>query len=379
MKRTRKHRAMSNEVCFSEAHHERPIHRERERHRDFSITSFLVRVALLSLTALLAVSAHANLSCGTAGVSKVLAAGTIAVPVAAPVGTTVSTLAPDAFQLTCSFPSGGMSDTSATLYSDFKTTTPLAAGFTDVYQTGIAGLGIRYTFNSSTCGAVNVVLANNSTRLSCPFSAPLDGPRLPANVSVTAALVVTGTIAAGASSLSSAPQITIGYATSDGGAGYWNQSPLYTGSATGTLTHATCSVGQTDLAVLLPTADTRAFSAGVGTVAAPQPFSLSFACTTGAKVSMTLTDNVNPANRSSTLQLTAESTAKGIGIQVLNSAGTPVSFGPDSATPGNTNQWLIGDSPNGPLQVPLTARYISTGAVSAGTVKALATFTMSYQ
>ncbi|HWT37156.1 MAG TPA: fimbrial protein [Paraburkholderia sp.] len=37
------------------------------------------------------------------------------------------------------------------------------------------------------------------------------------------------------------------------------------------------------------------------------------------------------------------------------------------------------DSPNGSLQIPLTARYVRTGAVSAGSVNALATFTMSYQ
>jgi type 1 fimbria pilin len=117
----------------------------------------------------------------------------------------------------------------------------------------------------------------------------------------------------------------------------------------GTISDSTCSVNGA-------ASGTRAFSAGVGTVAAPQAFSLLFECATGAKASITLTDNVNPANRSSALQLTANSTAKGIGIEVLNSAGTPVLFGPHSAAPGNTNQWLIGDSPNGPLQVPLTTR-----------------------
>ena len=199
-----------------------------------------------------------------------------------------------------------------------------------------------------------------------------------ANVTVTSSLVVTDTIAAGASNLSTVPSVTITYSTSDGGSGYWNKGSLYTGSATGVLTHATCSVNQTNVAVLMPTADTHAFSS-VGAVATPQPFSLSFSCATGAKVSITLTDNVNPSNRSTALQLSSDSTARGIGVQILNSSGTPVSFGPDSATPGNTNQWLIGDSPNGMLQVPLTARYVRTGAVSAGTVKALATFTMSYQ
>jgi type 1 fimbria pilin len=96
-------------------------------------------------------------------------------------------------------------------------------------------------------------------------------------------------------------------------------------------------------------------------------------------VLITLTDAVEASNRTTTLKTTADSTAQGIGVQILNSAGTPVAFGPDSALPGNTNQWTVGSSPNGTLQVPLTARYVRTGAVNAGTVRALATFTMSYQ
>ncbi|MBU7439069.1 fimbrial protein [Paraburkholderia fungorum] len=160
--------------------------------------------------------------------------------------------------------------------------------------------------------------------------------------------------------------------------GSWAQIALYSGSATGTLTRATCSVNQSDVAVPLPTADTRAFSSGICAVAAPQAFTLSFACATGAKVSMTLTDSINPANRFNTLRLSADSTARRIGIQLLNSTGLPVLFRADSATLGNQNQWIIGDSPNGVVQVPLTVVwYIRT--VSAGKLKALATYNMSYQ
>lgn len=340
---------------------------------------FLLRAALSMCFALYSLSAHAGMTCNAASVNKTLVAGTISVPVGAAVGLTVATVPPDAFQLNCRFLSTSAPiDTSAVLYADFKTTAPLAAGFSDVYQTGIAGLGIRYTLNSPECTASNVILANGLVRINCPFSGPLDGPYMSAHVTVTTTLVVTGTIAAGASTLSTVPQVGIGYAESDV-AGYWNQTPLYTGSATGVLTQATCSVDTPNVAVLMQTADTRAFSAGVGAVATPQSFSLSFSCATGAKVLITLTDSVNPSNRSSALQLSADSTAQGIGIQILNSAGLPVSFGADSAAPGNPNQWLIGNSPNGVLQVPLTARYVRTGNVSPGTVKALATFTMSYQ
>jgi type 1 fimbria pilin len=138
-------------------------------------------------------------------------------------------------------------------------------------------------------------------------------------------------------------------------------------------------VNQTNVTVIMPTADTRAFASGIGAVADPQAFSLALTCTAGATVLITLTDNANPANRSTALQLTSDSTAQGVGVQILNNSGTPVAFGPDSATPGNLNQWKAGTSPNGQLLVPLTARYVRTGTVSPGTVRALATFTLSYQ
>jgi type 1 fimbria pilin len=348
---------------------------------DIGLCRLWLGMALAFLVGLFPMSVNAAITCGTGNVNKTFAAGTIEVPVNPALGSSVATLASSMFQLNCRFLSTTSPNnvTSATLYSDFKTTASRAAGYTDVYQTGISGLGVRYTFNSTDCNASNVVLANGSVRLSCPFSGPLDGPYMPANISVTATLIVTGPIASGASSFTTAPAVTIGFATSDQTGGYWNQSPLYTGSASGVLTHATCSVNQANVSVIMPTANTRAFSSGVGAVAVPQSFSLSLACSTGATVMITLTDGVNPANRSTALQLTADSTAQGIGVQVLNSAGTPVAFGPDSPTPGNTNQWTIGASPNGTLQVPLTARYVRTGNLSAGSVRALATFTMSYQ
>jgi type 1 fimbria pilin len=323
--------------------------------------------------------AHANSTCNDSNGNNVLAAGTITVPVNAAVGATVATQTPLNFIVQCRFLSGGLNDTSTNLYAKLSTTAALAAGFNDVYQTSIPGLGVRYTFNSPAgqCNVANVTMQNGTITLTCPFSGPLNGPYIQYSVMVTASFVATGQIAPGASTLSSAPLISVSYTTDEGGP--WGQTPVYTGSASGVLTHATCSVNQTNVSVIMPTADTRAFSSGVGAVAAPQPFSLSLSCATGATVLITLTDSVNPANRGTALQLAANSTAKGIGVQVLNSAGTPVAFGPDSATPGNTNQWTIGASPNGTLQVPLTARYVRTGNVSAGSVKALATFTMSYQ
>ncbi|KIG06730.1 type-1 fimbrial protein subunit A [Caballeronia concitans] len=341
---------------------------------------FLLLMFAIAWACALPGNAYAGMTCGTGNVNKSLATGAIPVSVSAVPGMTVATVPPAAFQLNCHFIStlNPTTVTSAVLYADFKTNAPLVSGYNDVYQTSVAGLGVRFTFDSSQCSASGVVLANGAVRLSCPFSGPLDGPYMAANVTVTATLLMTGPLASGASSLTSAPAVTITFSQSDQ-SGSWGQTPLFTGAASGVVTHATCSVNQSSVAVLMPTADTRAFAAGIGAVAAPQPFSLSLSCSTGATVLITLTDAVDASNRTTTLKTTADSTAQGIGVQILNSAGTPVAFGPDSALPGNTNQWTVGSSPNGTLQVPLTARYVRTGAVNAGTVRALATFTMSYQ
>ena len=109
-------------------------------------------------------------------------------------------------------------------------------------------------------------------------------------------------------------------------------------------------------------------------------------CAAGANVYITLTDATTPTNTTSLLTLDSTSTAQGIKLRILNSAGA-VDFGPDSAEVGTTNQWFLGASStiNG---VPLTVQYYrddtnpaGTGSatLSAGSVHAQATFTMSYQ
>src|SRR5256885_10143923 len=58
---------------------------------------------------------------------------------------------------------------------------------------------------------------------------------------------------------------------------------------------------------------------------------------------ITLTDATQATNRSSTLTLAQNSKARGVGIQVLRN-NVPVSFGPDSGSLGNANQWNAGRS-----------------------------------
>lgn len=359
------------------AYQEQPIGLVRNSDGRSPSMRFFVCALLLLITGLLPPSARAEVTCNNqSGSNQFLIAGTVSVPANAAVGTTVSTLAPITYTMQCYFINAGQKNTSATNTARFTTTAALAFG-ADVYSTGVPGLGVRYIFNSSACKASNVVLTNGNASIACFFTGPLGGPYMPAAITVTAQLVVTGTIRAGVSNLTTSPVVAITFVTSDNPGTLWPQGNLYTGSAAGTIMQSTCSVNQSKVSVPLATANTRAFPS-VGSVFGPQSFALSLACASGARVFITLTDSVNPANRTNTLALTADSTAKGIGVQILNASG-PVSYGADSATPGNTNQWPIGNSPNGQLQVPLTARYISIGSVSAGTAKALVTFTLSYQ
>ncbi|MDN7880914.1 fimbrial protein [Burkholderia aenigmatica] len=121
----------------------------------------------------------------------------------------------------------------------------------------------------------------------------------------------------------------------------------------------------------------------VGDTSEAKPFKIVLDCEGGetgtiTKTYMTLTDVHDNANRSDTLTLAPESTAKGLGVQVLHNS-QPVSFGPDSSMTGNPNQFATGNTPNGVLEIPLSARYVRTGMLLGGSVKARASFTMSYQ
>jgi type 1 fimbria pilin len=145
----------------------------------------------------------------------------------------------------------------------------------------------------------------------------------------------------------------------------------------------TCTV--TTPSIVVPLGDVARNSfLGLGSTSREQSLDIGLNCTGGATgvvatVYATLTDQTNPSNVSSTLSLTAASTAKGVGIQVLN--GTNVlSFGPDSKTIGNKNQWSAGQTGNGTFNIPLKARYVQTAAtINAGTANGIATFTIGYQ
>jgi type 1 fimbria pilin len=357
----------------------------RIRRRGVSLLQSLVGMLLMLLASLVPVSAYAGvLQCSVfGGANQIVAVGNISIPADPPaVGSTIYTGPQTTYTARCNNSNGSAS--SAGYFIRFNLSTAgyaLVPGYTDVFQTNVPGVGVK--FGIDTFPTIDYCTASNATLQTSPATSVTcnrtfsEGASTYPRIFVTTSLVVTGPINGGGQVSLAGPTVGVSYTPSDNLGASFGLGNLIA-SYSGQFTIATCSVNQTGVDVPLPNVGTGALSSRVGSIAGSTAFSLSFSCRTGAKVFITLTDSVNPANRGDTLQLTADSTAQGIGVQVLNGS-LPISFGADSAAVGNTNQWLIGNSPNGPLQVPLTARYISTGMVAAGTVRALATFTMSYQ
>lgn len=122
----------------------------------------------------------------------------------------------------------------------------------------------------------------------------------------------------------------------------------------------------------------------MGSVSAASDLAIGVKCTGGAAgskvaVHAVLTDQSDPENRDDALKLSADSTASGLGVQVLFK-GNVIRFGPDSKHSDAENRWLAGSTGVGEYSIPLSARYVRTGSVvSAGTANARATFTLSYE
>ena len=187
---------------------------------------------------------------------------------------------------------------------------------------------------------------------------------LPTAATVTTQFVATAPLALGNLTLTSVPKLRSELPDFGATRQHVGPSARYIGTASGTIRQQSCSVQNSAQAITLPTVTTRSLDSGTGTVAGSQPFSVDLSCAAGAQVSITLTDATNPSNTSSVLSLASGSTATGVGIELRRANDMKISYGPDSAAPGTTNQWLVGAAPNGALGIPLSARYVRTRARS---------------
>lgn len=256
--------------------------------------------------------------------------------------------------------------------------TEISAG-SGVYQTSVSGIGVSfYVVNGASQTLITSVNGGyTSGTISAPGSGALPG--------IEANMVVTGQVASGYS-LSSLPTVTVTFTPT--GSCSWSTgiaTTLATSANNSAVVPITCTVTTPGVSVNLPTVSLGALSS-VGTTAGDTPFPIGLSCASGASVYITLSDATTPTNTTSLLTLASNSTAQGIKLRILNSVG-PVAFGPDSAVAGTTNQWFLGAS-SSVSGVSLTVQYYrddttpsgtAPATLSAGSVHAQATFTMSYQ
>nr|WP_199047062.1 fimbrial protein [Dyella sp. ASV24] len=130
-----------------------------------------------------------------------------------------------------------------------------------------------------------------------------------------------------------------------------------------------CAVNSdsTNLTVTLPTVSTQALRSAAS-VAGRTGFNINLTCQAGANVYITMAASSGAGTATGTVL--SSGTATNVQVQLLDKSYNPVTF--------NTST-LIGAAPTGTLSIPYYAQYYATGAATAGSVKATATFTMTYQ
>lgn len=238
----------------------------------------------------------------------------------------------------------------------------------NVYDTGVPGIGMRFSYPKGTW---------------LPYESVVKpGKFTPSSTTGSIQLVKIGAIPAPAT----LPTIYANTVITEAAVG-GNYESVYTRfTIYGTKFEfgiPTCEVTTPLVNVSMPPVYGSQFTE-IGSVSAARDLAIGVKCAGGAAgskaaVHVVLTDQSDPENRDDALKLSADSTASGLGVQVLYK-GNVIRFGPDSKHSDAENRWLAGTTGVGEYSIPLSARYVRTEPViSAGTANARATFTLSYE
>jgi type 1 fimbria pilin len=223
------------------------------------------------------------------------------------------------------------------------------------YPTGVAGVSYEIIHNGSPLypyATSSEAFGNGGSQVTFSITSVLE-------------IVATGTI-------------TNGSTLAAGTLGYWqwqgNGNPqienFYLGNSV-TFVTSSCSVNTNPINVTLPTISTTALGS-VGATAGTTAFNIGLTCTGAAGMSVSVTMNYNGTASGIQGVLTPTSgSSSGIGVQVLDQTSTPITFGTAEAE---------GTTPVGQMNIPYYARYYQTAStITAGTLAASATFTLTYQ
>ncbi|MDG6094950.1 fimbrial protein [Acetobacter sp. AN02] len=138
-------------------------------------------------------------------------------------------------------------------------------------------------------------------------------------------------------------------------------------SGTMAVTTPSCSVSSPSANVSLSATSVLNLPS-VGSTAQETPFSIDLNCTASMSVNISFVP-VGTASGITGVLLPTSGTAKGVGIRLTDTSRNPVSF---------SQTFSAGTSSSGSWSVPLLASYYRTGALSAGSLSAGVTFTLSY-
>lgn len=145
------------------------------------------------------------------------------------------------------------------------------------------------------------------------------------------------------------------------------------------LKRPTCSINTPNFSANLGEVSISDFNTDGRTL--PKQFSIDLNCEGGTKsadIYVTLTDANNPTNITSRLDLSPDSTAQGIALEVNNRFGV-VNFGPDVEGLGNPGQWNDGSTAAGSYSIPLSVNYVRLpGPIKGGSANSGVTYTLNY-
>lgn len=224
-----------------------------------------------------------------------------------------------------------------------------------IYPTNVSGVGYR-------------LLHPDSSYYLLPYgSDSITSGTYTLSVGTVVQLVKTGPIASG----STVTAGTLGTWTYQKNNGTFTAETFSLASAV-KFVAPTCTVATTSIAVTLPTVSTTAL-ATTGATAGATAFNIGLTCTAaaaGQDVAVQLDATKQPNGTTGVITLNTSSTSKNVGVQLTDSSFNPVTFG-TAADAGTTT--------TGTYNITYYARYYAlTNNVSAGSVSATATFTISY-
>lgn len=179
-----------------------------------------------------------------------------------------------------------------------------------------------------------------------------------------------------------ATQTVATFSAFDASGGLLGKYTIGLASTAAELLTKTCAVLNPSTTVVLPAVSQSALT-GRQANAGSTPFSIALRCQKGSRLYMVMTD-ANYPDKNLNLLFPKGGIYGLASVKIERGDGRRVAFGPDSSAPGTTNQWLVGDTEDGVMNIPFLATYQTysssdTAVFPAGRLQVAATFTLSYQ